>query len=165
MKKKLLPDADYLRSLFAYDPETGILTRKIAKQGTRVGDIVGSRDPNRYIRVGIDFESYLAHLIIWKMVTGEDPINFIDHENTLKIDNRWVNLRPATMSQNQANRGRTRSNTSGHKGVYRFRNGWVAQITKDGKPYNLGVFPTKELAHAAYAAKALELFGEYARNQ
>jgi hypothetical protein len=75
------------------------------------------------------------------------------------------NLRPATKSQNAANRGKTCNNTSGFKGVWwrrRYRK-WQATIGVNGKRFYLGMFDTPEAAHAAYAAAAQRLHGEFAR--
>ena len=91
----------------------------------------------------------------------------IDHRDGNSKNNRLSNLRLSTHSENAANRRRYRNNASGFKGVsLEARTGkWMAKITKDGRTYFLGRFPTAEEAHAAYAAKARELFGEFARTE
>lgn len=168
-KRRPLPPAEYLRQLFSYEPDTGLLRWKVERGGTKVGDIAGSERPSGYIQVGVDSKLYRAHLIAWKIVTGSEPPDFLDHENLVKKDNRWVNLRTATKSQNQANTSLIATNKSGLKGVSRYRAGesygkpWQASIAKDGKSIHIGHFATKEEAHVAYCAKAKELFGEYAR--
>lgn len=91
-----------------------------------------------------------------------------EHENRDTLDNQRGNLRVATTSQNQGNRRKPRTNTSGFKGVCECRRrgkllGYLAQIIFQGKHIYLGVFPTAVLAHEAYCAKALELHGEFAR--
>lgn len=89
---------------------------------------------------------------------------WVDHINGNGLDNRRKNIRVATYSQNMCNRGISSANTSGYKGVYqRGDTGqWVAQITFDKKCKNLGSFPTKEEAAAAYSAAANVLHGEFA---
>lgn len=88
-----------------------------------------------------------------------------DHRNGDHLDNRRGNLRSATHRQNMQNRKRPRNNTSGYKGVTRDKGSgrWVAQIGSKGKHYWLGSYDSPEDAHAAYKAKAVELFGEFAR--
>ncbi len=97
-------------------------------------------------------------------MTGE-WVDEVDHENTVRSDNRWDNLRAATRGQNRANCGAYKNNTSGLKGVsfYKRTGKWKAQIQASGKKTFLGYFLTKEAAHQAYAHAANEYFGEFAR--
>lgn len=170
-KRKPLPDVEYLRSLFAYEPDTGVLRWKVDRAQMKVGDIAGHQGDKdgRYVRVSVDGQVYRGHLIIWKMVAGEEPKAQIDHENTIKNDNRWLNLREANKSQNQANIGLISTNKSGLKGVSRYAAGeaygkpWQASIRDGGKSRHLGHFATKEDAHAAYRDAAVEVFGNFAR--
>lgn len=88
----------------------------------------------------------------------------VDHVNGDGLDNRRANLRPATPSQNAGNIGVPRDNTSGLKGVGRYRNGrFRAYLTADGRQLHLGYFDTAEQAGRAYDAAALARWGEFAR--
>lgn len=88
----------------------------------------------------------------------------VDHrDNNATLDNRKRNLRVATRSQNNCNRGTPKNNTSGIKGVCRDGGMWKAQIRHQKVYYYLGSFPTKEEAGAAYAEAANRLHGEFAR--
>ena len=89
----------------------------------------------------------------------------IDHVNGDGLDNRRVNLRPATPSQNNANMRSREECTSRFKGVcwYRRQGIWVAQIGVDGHRRHLGRFLSEEDAARAYDAAALAAWGEYAR--
>jgi hypothetical protein len=86
-----------------------------------------------------------------------------DHKDRNGLNNRRSNLRPCTNSQNLANRGKTKNNTSGYKGVWDRHNGtFAASIRHMYKTYHLGTYQRAEDAARAYDRKALELFGEFA---
>lgn len=91
--------------------------------------------------------------------------SFVDHINGNGLDNRRSNLRPATRSQNQWNRGALATNTSGYKGVclYKPTGMWQAQITSSGKVYYLGRYSDAEDAARAYNNAAVALHGSRAR--
>lgn len=107
-----------------------------------------------------------AHHLMWYVVHGELPpegmqIDHIDRD-TLYI--HPDNLRLATNSQNQFNKGPQRNNTSGFKGVYwsEYHRNWRALIRADGKKKHLGCFTNKLDAARAYNEAALKYHGEYA---
>lgn len=89
----------------------------------------------------------------------------VDHKNGNGLDNRRINLRDATRSQNGANMKRPRHNTSGYKGVTwdKARACWVAQIKVLGRRHYLGGFRNRSLAHLAYCAAARNYFEEFAK--
>ena len=148
-----------------YNPATGEFLWKTSSRGRRAGDRAGSIYPNGYRVIEIDGLDYRAARLAWFFMTGDDPVVYVDHINGDKQDDRIGNLRLATNSQNQANRGAPLNNTSGIKGV-RFeadRMKWRAQIVVNGKSKNLGRFNTAEEAKAAYEKAALEAWGDFAR--
>lgn len=89
---------------------------------------------------------------------------YVDHINRIRNDNRRINLRFATKSQNAINSSVNAVNTSGYKGVsYMPSKGkFRARIKFMGKEYHLGLFTCPKRAAEAYNQKAIELFGEYA---
>jgi len=96
-----------------------------------------------------------AHRVIWTWVTGNSDVPQLDHKNERKCDNHWGNLRPATQSQNMANRAKVR-------GTYPTASGkWQAKIIKDGRNFSLGTYPTQDEARAAYEKASQELYGEF----
>lgn len=152
LKPNPLPATEELKKLFNYDPETGSLTwalnRGPARQGKEAGALHGSRG---YGRVCINGRPYLKHRIIWAWFYGEDPGPDwqIDHINGDTCDNRILNLRKATESEQKHNRARFNNNTSGVVGVYFAKNKWFAKIEVAGKIENLGSFRSREEAIAA----------------
>lgn len=109
---------------------------------------------------------YLHRLILARMLgrplTREEEC---DHENLNKTDNRRANLRVATRSQNEANKGVRSDSATGYKGVRVHRQKFAAQIYVNGKRLHLGTYDTPEEAHTAYLAAAREYFGEFARGE
>lgn len=106
-------------------------------------------------------------LLLHRLVVGlrfGDPRQ-VDHINRNTLDNRRSNLRIATRSQNQHNRGKSRNNTSGFKGVSFLKNSnrWIARISIEKQNKFLGRFMTAEEAHQAYERAAALYHGEFAR--
>lgn len=160
--------AKRLRELLNYDPLTGVFTFRLARKGrfAKVGEIAGRiRPDDGGRRLGLDGGRYWGNQIAWLYVTGEWPSLAVDHINGDRSDDRFANLRLATGSENLANARRPRHNTSGLKGAnWHAKAGkWRATIKKDRTPIHIGYFATAAEAHAAYMAKAKELFGEFAR--
>lgn len=81
-----------------------------------------------------------------------------DHKNRLSLDNRRTNLRPATRRQNNCNKGPTKRNKSGYKGVSKARNKWVVFIEDSW----VGSFDVAADAARAYDREAIKRFGEFA---
>lgn len=154
---------EILRRL-SYDPQTGILVWKTSKRGIAAGTPVRGKRPDGYIRVNIRGEMHYAHRIAFVLMTGKWPERHVDHIDGDPSNNRWANLREATPSQNLANSFRP-NKTSSLKGVSRSRDRWRATISIDGKARHIGVFATKDEAHAAYVDVAKKIFGEFARTE
>lgn len=160
MSKQDKLTAERVRELFHYDPQTGVFTRRVSRQGQhgKVGAIAGGIKPSGYrvIWIGANF---MAHRLAWLYVYGKWPAGQVDHINRVRDDNRIANLRVVTHAQNMENRKVQRNNTSGYTGVYPDRGGrrWQARISSNGKWLYLGYFKTPELAYAAYCKAAAKL--------
>lgn len=99
-----------------------------------------------------------------RVIMGAKRGECVDHINNNGIDNRRSNLRFATHSQNMAN-ARFEKGTSGYRGVAwsRDQGKWKAKIKNHGRHINLGTFTDAADAARAYDAKALEIYGDFAR--
>src|SRR6185295_6620023 len=155
---------DELKKLFSYNPETGKLTRLIrTARRAKVGQVAGNVNSRGYVDIQLHGQRYKAHRLVWLYVHGVWPEIGLDHINGIRSDNRIVNLRYATPSQNQHNRGKPKNNTSGIKGVYwdKARKKWHAQINLDDTVIYLGRFTDSKDAAKAYATAALKFHGEF----
>lgn len=103
--------------------------------------------------------SYRANRVIWAMVHGRWPDGLIDHVNGDPLDNRLVNLRDVSHSENQRNLSRPVNNTSGHIGVTfcKQTGRWAARIKVNRKMIHIGRFDTIEEAAAARAERQTAL--------
>ena len=108
-------------------------------------------------------KTLFMHRAIMARMLGHPIASFqVDHINRDRLDNRRKNLRLATRSQNQANKGRQRNNSSGFKGVSWSRGKYEARIRYNGKRINLGRFECSEAAANIYDAASRLLYGEFA---
>lgn len=144
-----------LRELLDYDNVSGIFTWRVTKSNKKSGEVAGSINRWGYIVIGIDRQIYNAHRLVWLYAHGELPSGHVDHINGIKTDNRIVNLRHVSCSENQHNQTRlSANNRSGFKGVsfYKPNGKWRAQIGLRGKRLYLGQYNTAEEAYSAYQA-------------
>lgn len=130
-----------LKELLYYNETTGIFIRRISVSNkTKVGEIAGTTGSKGYNQISLDGKVYRSHRLAWLYKYGNIPNNcYIDHINRDIQDNRIVNLRAVSSADSAKNRGKRINNSSGVVGVsYTNRGNWVAQITINGKAYNLG---------------------------
>ena len=142
---KVSDDVKNLRSMFNYEPDTGLILKVsprpsigwIESQGYRCFDVAG--------------KTLKAHRIIFLLMLGFIPDGEIDHINHTRSDNRWDNLRVVSKQTNMRNLSKYASNTSGVTGVtwHSKQKRWNARIMVNGKAINLGSFENKEDAIVA----------------
>lgn len=187
MQARPLPPQKYLHECFDYVPVTGELhwrerpishfhdNKVISKHGRKrtaeshqrawnaafAGKPFGHKQPDGYLVGALNNLNYSAQRIIFKWMTDREPIQ-IDHRDRDKENNRWQNLRAATVAQNKANSGISARNQCGWKGVNARRGRFCARIVINGKYKHLGVFDTAEEANAAYFKMAQATWGEFA---
>lgn len=184
MADQALPSADMLRQLLTYEPETGRLFWKersesmfrdtdgrsahhaCANWNARYAGAEAFTSANsRGCRQGaISNRLFLAHRLIWCLVTGEWPIGEIDHRDHDPGNNRWVNLREATRSQNTQNTTSHAGSSSKFLGVgwCKQTQRWRAKISVLGRAISLGRHQEEEAAARAYDRAALRHFGPFA---
>lgn len=112
-----LPSFETINRFLAYCPKTGDLTRKMRIGRLTVGSIAGCITNGGYRSVMVNGRGMQAHRLAWLLFYGSEPIAEIDHINGVKTDNRILNLRIASRSENCRNRKIPSGNSSGHKGV------------------------------------------------
>lgn len=156
--------ADQLQEYLDYDPATGEFrwAKDIGckvKQGTKAGSVncIG------YVKIKINQKQYAAHRLAFLFMEGRWPNIFMDHINGDRKDNRWENLREASITQNSHNRKVRSDNKLGIKGVsYRLdMKKFQAIIIVEGKRIRLGYYFTSEEAHAAYCQAAKLYHGDF----
>jgi hypothetical protein len=174
--------AEIVRKLLDYDPDTGALTwrarsidmfsnGKYGRARSRsawnarwAGAVAGRPNTWGHLQIGIYGRRYLSHRLAWLWMTGEWPTNTVDHKDMDPSNNRWENLRLATMSQQNMNQRPGKNNTSGVRGVSynRLRDKHLVQIRAGGKRVFLKEFDNFiEAVESANAARA-EAHGEFA---
>ena len=141
-----------LKERLHYDPLTGLfqwLGREAG--GNRIDPSIAGTESNGYWVIGIGGRSYRAHRLAFLYVTGQWPGPCVDHIDGDRLNNKWVNLRDATVHVNVQNQRRANvRNSTGLLGVTFRRKHFNAQISVDGKTLWLGKFDTKEEAHDCY---------------
>lgn len=130
-------------------------SRKSSRNGKRVGTAGG----NGYLDVNINKKRYRVHRVIFLMFHGYFPEE-VDHINNNRMDNRIENLRKSDKTTNKHNSLMPKTNTSGIKGVSRYRNSWRCVLWTNNKPKEVSGFKTKELAK-----EFIELWREIAHGE
>lgn len=164
MKINPLPPLEVLNTLLHYDPETGEFRwKQLRRNQISENSIAGHRHVSGYIHIKISGKVYKAHRLAYKMYYGIEPDDILDHIDMNRSNNRILNLRIATRSQNVANSKVRSHSLTGVKGVCCISNRFRARIRFDKKEIFLGSYQTLEEAKSAYDKAAKEYYGEFAR--
>ena len=171
-KNVQLPPLEVLQQAFDYRPETGEVfwrhrpldffrdkrAQSIAnaRAGKEATSVARNRWGYEWKKVGLTWDSsrqrrnILAHRIIWKLMTGDEPPEQIDHIDGNALNNRWANLRDGTAT-NHMNRAMPKDNSSGVTGVYWMakKRKWAAGVKIEGRSKHLGLFSPDDLDLAA----------------
>ena len=151
-----------LKELFVYHPDSGWFTNKSSRGRAKSGARAGAETGHGYRRIIIDYVKHYEHHLAWLYVYGEYP-DEVDHVNGVRNDNRIVNLRLCTRSQNNFNT-QSYTGTAGLSGAYLDKRSrqWYSKIQFGGQQKFLGIFPSPEDAHQAYLKALDEVAGEFA---
>ena len=172
-KVKPLPPLAYLEQLLTYNAHTGkfhwlhrseelFKTEHSCKAWNtrRAGTQAGYVTKDGYVCIRVDEKQYLGHRLAYYMSTGVDPLELtIDHVNHNRADNRFCNIRLATVTEQQRNRSESSNNISGVTGVHWNKKGnkHCSQIYLGGKRKHLGTFEKFEDAVKARKKAEREL--------
>lgn len=129
----------------------------------RRGAPVGWLTERGYIRIKVGGKIFMAHRIAWLLSTGRWPKNQIDHINGKRSDNRLINLREATQSENTRNSIIRNDNKSGVTGVcfHKQSKKWQADIRINKKIKYLGLFPSIREAMIVRKKAEEEYYGNF----
>jgi len=120
-------------------------------------------DRDGYPRTQIREAGRARHVHLHLLLLDDSGHRYRDHIDGNPLNNQRRNLRPATVQENNQNRGVHRNSKTGVKGVSPYRRGFRVTIHSGRKQHYLGVYPTLDLAAAAYNGAAIALFGAFAR--
>jgi hypothetical protein len=180
MKINPLPSLEYLNECFEIDSttETGLRWKMRPESHGANIDRINRRNFNTqagtfhrasgYYQVTINGIAYRSHRVLYslyyKINIDED---LVDHKDGDSKNNSIENLRRVTHQQNRWNAGRSKNNTSGHKGI-KIRNrkngglSYCVRVMVDGVNFNLGTFRDYEWAKQVYRDFIDEKLGQYA---
>lgn len=158
MAKEIITQ-EYLKSILHYDPVTGVF------RNIRLNRVINTLNRG-YVIINVKKFSYRAHRLAFLYMTGEWPKEDVDHINLNRSDNRWVNLRSCTHSDNAKNCKIRSHNKLGIKGVSKRsdrKTGYRAFARLNKKQICIGAFKTEEEAKQAYDNFVKKHYGEYYR--
>lgn len=157
-------EQDYLKTRLLYQPRTGDM-RWIIPPATHpylVGELAGVKNIKGYVMIQIDGKKYARHRLAFLYMEGFMPKN-VDHIDRIAGNDAWQNLRAATVTQNQMNKGKWSKNCLPLGVRINASSGrFSARITVNGKQISLGSFDSVEAAGDAYKIARQKYFGEFA---
>lgn len=135
------------------------------RAGKDAGCVMQTLQGRSYRAVKFGGKLHYAHRIAWRLMTGLWPTHTIDHINGDGLDNRWSNMREATVSENGWNRKIDARSRTGVPGVsFNSRSGkFKVDIQANGRRQFFGSFETLEEAAGVANAHRRRLHGKFAR--
>lgn len=160
-------DQAYLKSRLLYAPRKGVFYWIDPPKNHQelAGEEAGSATsgPKPYHVIQIDGAKYKRSRLAFLYMEGRWPAEVMDHINGYSLDDRWTNLREATLTQNAQNhKGRSKQSDL-PMGVRLNQSGtFAARIGVNGKQVQIGTFETVKAAADAYANARGKYFGQFA---
>lgn len=153
-----------LKTLLHYNPETGNFTWIAKRKGSKgINKPAGTLTNKGYIDICIDGVKYGAHRLAFLYMLNDCPL-FVDHIDTVKSNNVWSNLRPASLRENAFN-FKGGENQSKFRNVYydpRGKKKWFVRITDiTGAKISLGYYDTPEEANEVATKARKEHHGDF----
>jgi hypothetical protein len=147
---------EWLLSVLRYDADEGKCYWIAPRQGVKLGAEAGTLRKDGRVMVSLKDVRFQRSRVVWFYVFGEWPQGYIDHIDGDATNDRLGNLRDVSPKVNAENKRvattRSKLGVLGVSPYYRDPTKFTASIKYDGKCRNLGLFPTQELAEAAYLA-------------
>lgn len=126
---------------------------------------INNKGKNLYaVRSDYSIKGKSSCILMQRQIMNVNKGYVVDHVNQCTLDNRKINLRICTHTQNLHNRGKNINNTSGHKGVTwckRYKK-WRSKIWLNSKCHHVGYFTNIMDAAKAYNEAAIKFHGEFA---
>jgi len=132
-----------LKELLSYDPDSGEFIRLISLSNRSTTEsVINNKNSHGYTYICVDSKKYSAHRLACLYMDGRWPKEQVDHINHIRDDNRWVNIRKVSHSENLKNQKIHSHNTSGIMGVCwdKQYNKWRVRLQDKKKTVFLGLF-------------------------
>jgi len=160
-------DQRYLKSRLLYAPRTGVFywvappPEHSELLGEEAGTVQDGAKPYHVIQV--DGIKYNRARLAYLFMTGDLPDALVDHINGNSLDDRWLNLRAATVMQNAWNHKGRKKRSPLPMGVRMAASGrFCARIGVSNSQIQIGTFDTAEEAAEAYRQARGKYFGHFA---
>lgn len=136
--------ADELKHYVVYQ-NNALYWKNPTSNRVKVGDKVGSKQPNGYLGTTINKQFWYIHQLVYLYHNPEGYSNnfVIDHIDNNRTNNSIKNLRLVSVQENNFNMSNT-------KGYIKHKDKYVAKITLNKQVYQIGTFATPEEATKAY---------------
>lgn len=162
-----------LKELFDYHEDGHLIWKtKSSKKASRIiiGNIAGTLSCVKglcYWRIHFDDKTHFAHRLIYIWHHGSINKKQIDHIDGNGLNNKILNLREASHSQNMMNQGPNKSSKTGVRGVKfsKAAKKYIASIKVNKVWKHLGTFDNLFTAAIARKKAEQEYFGEYAKKE
>jgi len=156
-------DLDLLREALTLDPATGRLFWNTGYGGAYSGCEAFTAKRGDGYHVG------MVRGVMWRRCRAVFAITYgflpdcVDHINRVRDDDRPVNLRAATVQENNRNKTSVKGSRSRHLGVSfdKSRGKWKGQLYHNGKNHNTPRFNCETAAMLARATLAHKLHGDF----